>query len=242
MNSKKIFEIAKKETLNVRLIKHDDYLRHNVINNLTNQENIGIELGVAKGIFSKRMLESSKFKKFYAVDSYTDTYNDDDYIKTLKFLEFQNSNFCLIRSDFESALNLFENEYFDFIYIDGYAHTGEEGGKTIIEWYTKLKPGGILAGDDYHNDWPLVVWAVNNIAIQLDVNLNITGKIENENYSKYPSWFIKKPLNFKKLSLDKKLYKLAMSEKKRIHNSRNGFIGKLKKYLSKYLRIINIIK
>lgn len=242
MNKKEIFKIAEKETLNVKLIKHDDYFRHDIVRNLTNQENIGIELGVAKGIFSKRMLDSLKFKKFYAVDSYEGTYNDEDYIKTLKFLEFQNSNFYLIRSDFESALNLFEDDYFDFIYIDGYAHTGEEGGKTIVDWFAKLKPGGILAGDDYHNDWPLVVWAVNNIAKQLDVDLNITGKKEIENYSKYPTWFIKKPQNFKKLSVDKKLYALAMSEKKRIHNQRTGLIGKLRKILSKYLRTINIIR
>lgn len=242
MNKKKIFELAEKERLDIKLIKHDDYFRHDIVRNLTNQENIGIELGVAKGIFSKRMLQSLKFRKFYAVDSYVGTYSDHDYIKTLKFLEFQNSNFCLIRSDFDSALNLFQDEYFDFIYIDGYAHTGEEGGKTIIDWFAKLKPGGILSGDDYHDDWPLVVWAVNNVVKQLDVDLHVTGKIENENYSKYPSWFIIKPLNFKKLSLDKKLYALAMSEKERIHNLRTGFIGKLRKFLSKYLKTINIIK
>ena len=88
----------------------------------------------------------------------------------------------------------------------------------------------------------MVVWAVNNIAKQLDVDLNITGKKEIENYSKYPTWFIKKPQNFKKLSVDKKLYALAMSEKKRIHNQRTGLIGKLRKILSKYLRTINIIR
>lgn len=43
-----------------------------------------------------------------------------------------------------------------FIYVDGYAHTGEDRGKTLFDWYPKLKIGGLMAGDDYHDDWPLV--------------------------------------------------------------------------------------
>lgn len=30
-------------------------------------------------------------------------------------------------------------QMFDFVYIDGYAHTGEENGKTIIDWWRKVR-------------------------------------------------------------------------------------------------------
>ena len=40
---------------------------------------------------------------------------------------------------FDDAIDLFEDQFFDFIYIDGFAHTGEEGGETLIKWYRKLK-------------------------------------------------------------------------------------------------------
>ena len=242
MNKKEIFEIAKRERPEVKIIKKIDWFRHDIVKELVDQKNIGIELGTAKGIYSKRMLESSKFKKFYAVDSYLDTYTDQDYINTLKFLEFKSSNFCLIRSDFDSALNLFEDNYFDFIYIDGYAHTGEEGGKTIIEWYKKLKPGGILAGDDYHDDWPLVIWAVNNLVKQLNISLNVTGKLENKNYSKYPTWYIKKPTNNVNVKINQKLFSVAMKEKDRINKKRTGTIGKIKRFLSNILQIFRVIR
>lgn len=44
--------------------------------------------------------------------------------------------------------------------IDGYAHSGQEGGDTIWKWARKFKTGGLIVGDDYHDDWPLVKEAV----------------------------------------------------------------------------------
>jgi hypothetical protein len=32
---------------------------------------------------------------------------------------------------FDDALDIFDDEFFDFIYIDGFAHTGEEGGNQL---------------------------------------------------------------------------------------------------------------
>ena len=90
---------------------------------------------------------------------------------------------------FDDAYDLFEDNYFDFIYIDGYAHTGEEGGETILQWYKKCKVGGVIAGDDYHDDWPLVKWAVNDFIKQSNLKLFITDKTEPTGFCKYPNWF-----------------------------------------------------
>jgi hypothetical protein len=61
-----------------------------------------------------------------------------EYIKTLKSIGLE-KNYVLLRMSFDEAAELFDDEFFDFIYFDGYAHTGEEGGKTFSDWYQKLK-------------------------------------------------------------------------------------------------------
>ena len=89
----------------------------------------------------------------------------------------------------------FPDNSFDFIYVDGYAHTGEEGGRTLIDWYAKLKPGGIMAGDDYDaQKWPLVVWAVHHLVAQLGLPLKVTDQVQDAAYNKYRSWFFTKPM------------------------------------------------
>jgi hypothetical protein len=104
-------------------------------------------------------------------------------------------NYHLLRMTFAEAFDLFPDNFFDFVYVDGYAHTGEEGGRTILDWYAKVKPGGILAGDDYDPvRWPLVVWGVHHLVSQLGVPLRVTEHVMDGNYSNYASWFLTKPM------------------------------------------------
>ena len=58
--------------------------RHNVIDLLKGSRNLGIELGVAQGIFSERMVKSGKFSCFYGVDIYADTHDVNEYKSALK--------------------------------------------------------------------------------------------------------------------------------------------------------------
>lgn len=53
----------------------------------------------------------------------------------------------------------FKDQYFDFIYIDG-AHDYDSVLRDIQTFLPKLKPGGIIAGHDYHEVWPGVMNAV----------------------------------------------------------------------------------
>ena len=221
-NSVRAFKIAKAKTPCIHTHCEEGWQRHDVARLLECNDNIGIELGVAKGIFSKRMLESGKFKRFYGVDLYEDIHNTEEYINTLKYLDHTDSNYSLLRMNFDSALLLFEDNFFDFVYVDGFAHTGEEGGKTLINWLDKVKPGGILAGDDYGENWPLVVWAVNDLASKLGINVGLTTRTEEQDYCKYPTWWIKKPIQYSKPEVDPELYKLGMLEKARIHKKRLG--------------------
>ena len=56
----------------------------------------------------------------------------------------------------------------------------------------KLKVGGMFAGDDYHDDWPLVKWAVNDMVTKIGCDLNVTIKTENTYPNHYPTWFFNK--------------------------------------------------
>lgn len=143
----------------------------------------GIELGVAQGEFS-RLLLKSKFEKLYLIDKWNDHHNTEEMINVYKKFKSELNRICIIRSLFEEALTLFENKSLDFIYIDGYAHTGQEQGKTLFDWYPKLKCGGIFAGHDYHFQWPKTIESVDKFIKTYNKKLHLTRG------DYYPSWYI----------------------------------------------------
>ncbi len=66
------------------------------------------------------------------------------------------------------SLNLFP----DFIYLDA-SHKYEDVCDDISNWYKKLKPGGILSGDDWM--WPSVRTAVEKMAKDLNQNIHVVS-------------------------------------------------------------------
>ena len=166
--------------------------RFQILDFISKDELIGIELGIAEGIFCSEMIMSDRFRRYYGVDRYSDHHNIKEYLSVIKNISIPHQKFTLVRASFDEAIELFPDEFFDFIYVDGYAHTGENGGRTISDWYPKLKVGGLMAGDDYHEDWPLVKLVVDHIAQKLDVELNVTTLTSQEKYCMYPSWAFKK--------------------------------------------------
>ncbi len=153
---------------------------------------IGAELGVAAGEYSAAMVASGKFKKFFGIDMYADTHDTAQYKEALATVGIF-ENYSLLRMTFDEALPLFPDNSLDFLYIDGYAATGMEGGKTIHDWARKVKVGGILAGDDYHTDFPLLQKVLDAICEKNNLELLLTkGNFDNSRYSNYPSWAIVK--------------------------------------------------
>ena len=221
MTDHDIRELANQSTPKVNFKIYENYHRHDVLAALKGRNNVGIELGVAGGHYSKRMVQSGKFKRFYGVDLYEDHHDTKEYISALSLVGIE-ENYSLLRMSFDDALDLFEDNFFDFIYFDGYAHTGEEGGKTFSDWYKKLKVGGVFSGDDYHDDWPLVKWAVNDMVSKLNCKLNVTGKTENTHLNRYPSWFFTKEKDFE-FTVDEKLSNLGLAIRNATRkNSRNN--------------------
>jgi SAM-dependent methyltransferase len=164
--------------------------RHDVVHLLGGSANVGVELGVAEGVFSERMVRSGRFARFFGVDMYADLHDTAEYKRALRRVGLM-SNYSLLRMRFDEAIDLFDDGTLDFVYVDGYAHGGEEGGETIFQWARKLRPGGVLAGDDYHRDWPLVVESVDEFVRRSGLELLLTERTESDSpYCRYPTWAV----------------------------------------------------
>jgi hypothetical protein len=144
---------------------------------------IGVELGVASGRFSHELIKF-KFKKFFCIDKWNDRHDIREYYDALHRLNRENT--FVIRSTFEEAIDLFEDEYFDFIYIDGYAHKGQKNIETLFSWFKKLKSSGIYSGHDYNKEkWSDNVKCINAFLEKINKKPKFTEE-------EWASWWIRK--------------------------------------------------
>lgn len=160
--------------------------------NILSPESIGIELGVAGGYYSDILLKSSKFLRLYSIDRWSDHHGVDEYLSAAKKLAVHGSQSIVIKASFDDVISLFPEDYFDFIYIDAYAHTGQEGGTILRDWFPKLKKGGIFSGHDYEEkQWPKTFSAVNKFIENKKLSLNIIPGQDNSINSedRFKSWF-----------------------------------------------------
>jgi GT2 family glycosyltransferase len=70
------------------------------------------------------------------------------------------------------ASNEFQNDFFDFIFIDA-SHKYEDIKNDLNVWYPKVKQGGILAGHDYQAYWEEVQRAVNEFVSENNLSIRI---------------------------------------------------------------------
>ena len=177
------------ETLIPALRRRDDVV------SLLKRGGIGLELGVAEGSFSARILKRDVLSYLYSIDMWAGDRGHDieQYRIAIRQLEPYKEKNTLLRMRFDEALYLFPDNYFDFIYVDGYAHTGEEQGQTLRDWFPKLKVGGIFAGDDYSAAWPLVIIEVDKFVAENDLQLHVVQyQDEVDAFSQYPTWLVRK--------------------------------------------------
>jgi hypothetical protein len=102
------------------------------------------ELGVDRGRFAERIYEITEPKKLHLIDKFM-----HDYQLPAVTDRFGNLNNVEIhKTDSVESANLFEDEYFDFIYIDT-DHSYETTKAELNAFSKKIKSGGFISGHDY---------------------------------------------------------------------------------------------
>jgi hypothetical protein len=146
-----------------------------------------IELGVAAGRFAEELLTANQYMRYIGIDRWSDHHDlAEMHQARQRIWPFSDANIC--RATFDQAVLRVANQSADLIYIDGYAHTGQEGGQTLRDWWPKLKTGGIFAGHDYCPEYQPTIDAVDSFVAEKGLILNIIDE------SPHPSWWIRKTL------------------------------------------------
>lgn len=100
----------------------------------------GLEVGVRHGDYSRFLVKNYKWKEFYGIDCDSRCSNHTQ--------DLIQHNYKMVIGKSPDISTEFEDNYFDFIYIDAW-HTYESVTKDLIAWWPKLKDGGLFCGDDY---------------------------------------------------------------------------------------------
>lgn len=135
------------------------------------KHSIGVEIGVNDGDFSERIIEIVRPKKLHLIDPWKfeegEIYQDAPYgsgkiqnqnkmdekfqavIKRFE-VEIQKNQVVIGRGFSDQILLTFEDEYFDWAYIDG-NHLYDFVKKDLEICFKKVKKGGFITGDDYYD-------------------------------------------------------------------------------------------
>jgi hypothetical protein len=129
------------------------------------------EIGVWKGDFSAEILRLNQPAKLHLIDpwkyqageEYQEALYGGGMAKSQGFMdtvwesvlarfatEIERGLVEVHRGFSEQLAPEFRDEYFDWVYIDG-NHLYEFVKRDLESFYPKVRPGGFLAGDDYHN-------------------------------------------------------------------------------------------
>lgn len=124
---------------------------------LGKKEMTGIEIGSYAGESAEIFINSGLFKNFYCIDPWENGYDPKDDLNYLvKYAEplfderFKDNKIIQkIKDHSWNAVNNFQDESIDFIYIDG-NHKYQAVKKDLELYYPKIKKNGIISGHDYN--------------------------------------------------------------------------------------------
>ena len=171
----------------------------------------GVEVGVSVGEFSHHLLKNSHLDILYGVDAWsTDEIEtrsalkkvdkkqskfDEHYEIAQKTLGIFGGRSKLIRALSWEGAKQFADGCLDFIYIDA-SHRFSGVALDLINWWPKLRVGGIFAGHDYWYRYRYeVVNAVNGFVTEMEQYLNVTPN--DRHHPIYPPtwWLVKSPMS-----------------------------------------------
>lgn len=118
----------------------------------------GAEIGVASGGFSELMFEKIPNLKLLCVDTWAvgddlqsnvvgQERADQRYLTAQERLKDKDAT--LVRAKSMDAVRDVPDNSLDFIYIDA-CHDFDYAMEDLIAWGRKVKPGGLISGDDYY--------------------------------------------------------------------------------------------
>lgn len=169
--------------------------REYLYENILPKNSICVEIGVSGGENAERIIRISDPKKLYLIDMWDHSnyrnlppyysskpYNDDKQITYNNVKnKFENNKSVEIIRDFSvNASKQFEDNYFDWTYIDG-SHDYLSVKEDIECWWPKIKLNGFLCGHDYGNkDVP-----AHGGILEIGVKKAVDEFIENNNLKLY---------------------------------------------------------
>lgn len=145
-------------------INNNTKVRGPLISEFIPKNGVGAELGVLQGNFSGVLLEFAKPMQLHFIDPwyFLDSHwswaggNQSTIDAVIKILnerksEIENKQVFMHIQDDLKVLNLFEDNYFDWVYIDS-SHAYEHTKSELEILKSKVKRGGIICGDDWRPD------------------------------------------------------------------------------------------
>lgn len=135
-------------------------------------DGIFVELGCFKGqgtsVLAGECLRRGVTATIHTIDTFEGSPDQPIIVSAARFenlfdratknLEYY-KNVKIIKSDSIEAATMYENESLEGVFLDS-NHTYEHVSKEIAAWSPKVKPGGIISGHDFYNEWPGVIQAV----------------------------------------------------------------------------------
>lgn len=150
---------------------------------------VGAEIGVADGRYSEILCQTIPGLKLYCVDPIE---RKGHYEKATERLSKYNAR--IIRKKSMDAIPVFDDDFFDFVFIDA-NHRFDFVMEDIIGWTRKVRKGGIISGHDYyHFNESGVVQAVNTYTQHHKIELNIIPRATKVHHDdRVPCWYFVKP-------------------------------------------------
>jgi hypothetical protein len=154
---------------------------------------IGLEVGVDTGQFTERLWNTGRFRAFHAVDKWDDLAHSEAqyWAAARKLMDYEEIRVWRMQAQLFGSLS--PKEKFGFIYMDCYAHTGQDGGGVLDAMWPLLAEGGLFSGDDYDEQtWPDNWISVNEFAERVGRKVSTFDKHLNDDrpvYDTYPSWY-----------------------------------------------------
>ena len=144
---------------------------------------IGAEVGVYRGIHARKLLKKHRsITTLYAIDPWINYTQMFDLPQAERICHFLLDGFGDRVVFCKSTAQTTKLPPLDFAYIDA-LHTDEGVTADMNTIWPFIKPGGIMGGHDFDQNWPGVVQGVIRFVVNNNLRLNVQS----------PDWWIAKP-------------------------------------------------